>query len=285
MIRVLEQGAYISYANRLNEKEILAQSMFVSSRYECSATLIANVNDFAVSSARWSVHRCPNMSARGEGEIKEFAGVTADISAAKLIKSLEDFGDDGKVKELLLEDIRSIMQAETYLFREKGFEDREAYERFWQSDKSDFCRPYQKKENFPDIHEWSNHIGAYEHHRKDNLYNKYKSYVVMQKDDDQAIASGTYQDSFHEMYAEMTYNLAGRDIIAFDMVLRKGPHKACFEMNGFNTKELFVGKSVDELGKREIGRLIGGGPGCFHLVNIVTDLTDAARELKGTGTK
>jgi hypothetical protein len=278
MLKVLEQGAYITYANRLNEREVLSQAMFVGSRYESSATIIASVSDFTISKALYSVHRSPDKSARGEGEIPELKGEIANTGASKIVKALRDFGDGGRVKELMNENIRTIMQAETYLYKERGFKTREEYEQFWQSDKSDFCRPYQKKEDFPDLHEWSEHIGAYEHHRMDNLYNKYKSFTIIQKNDTQAIASGTYQDSFHQMYAELTYNLAGRDITEFDMVTMRAPHQACFEMSHMGAG-LFVGKKIDELKKREVGKMIGGGPGCFHLVNIITDMTDAAREI------
>jgi hypothetical protein len=277
MLKVLEQGAYITYANRMNEREVLSQAMFVGSRYESSATIIASVSDFTISRAQYSVHRSPDKGARGEGEIGELKGVIANTDASKIIKGLRDFRDGGRVKELLNENIRTIMQAETYLYRERGFDTREDYERFWQSDKSDFCRPYQKKEDFPDLREWSEHIGACEHHRVDNLYNKYKSFTIIQKNEALAIASGTYQDSFHQMYAELTYNLAGRDITEFDMVTMRAPHPACYEMSHVGT-DLFVGKNIDELKKRDVGKIIGGGPGCFHLVNIVTDMIDAARE-------
>ena len=46
---------------------------------------------------------------------------------------------------------------------------------------------------------------------------------------------------------------------------------------------LFIGKKIDDLTKREVGSLIGGSEGCFHLVDIVADVAKAARDLKNAG--
>ena len=67
-----------------------------------------------------------------------------------------------------------------------------------------------------------------------------------------------------------------------DRFKRRWPFAACFEMDHM-AAGLFIGKNIDDLTKREVGALIGGSEGCFHLVDIVADVAKAARDLKNAG--
>jgi hypothetical protein len=280
MIKVLEQGAWINYTNRFNEKELISQAMFLSSRYECSATMVVTTVGFKITQAYFSIHRCPDMSKRTEEKIPELIGGSGHYDGVRAIKDLKDFGDDGKVKELLAECIRGFEQAETYLLTELGFKTREEYEAYWQKDKAEYCRPYWGK--MPGLEEWSTYIGAYDHNRTENFYNKYKSYAILQKKEGEAIISGIYNDSFHEMHSELTYNLGSRNISEFDMIVHRAPHDPCYELS-HTAADAFIGKPIDSFKKRDIGKVIGGAPGCFHLVDIVADMALAAIELQQAG--
>jgi len=278
MNKVLEQGAWINYTNRLNDKELISQSMFLSTRYDCSATLCATTKGYKITQAYYSIHRCPDMSKRKEANIPELIGGSGHYDGVKAIKDLKDFGDDGKVKELLVESIRGLDQAETYLLEELGMKTREEYETHWQKGKNDYCRPYWGK--MPGLEEWSTYIGAYDYNRTGNFYTKYKSYTIIQKNENEAIVSGTYNDSFHEMNSEITYNLTNRNISAFDMVVVRAPHTPCYELS-HTAAESFIGKSIDALPKRDVGKILGGAPGCFHLTDIVFDMALAVKEFAG----
>ena len=277
MIKILEQGAWINYANSLNEKELISQAMLLSTRYEYSATLCATKDEFKITRAYYSIHRCPDMSKRVEADIPELIGGSAQADGVKAIKDLKDFSGDGNIKELLIECVRGMIQAETYLLEELGFKTREEYEEDWRIDKDGYCRAYWN--TAPPIEEWPTYIGAYEHYRTENFYNKYKSYVILQKNEGEAIINGVYNDSFHEMHSEITYDLANRNINAFDMIVCRAPHAPCYELS-YTAADSFIGKSIDSFPKREVGKLIGGGPGCFHLVDIVYDMASAAAKLK-----
>ena len=282
MIKILEQGAWLNYTNRLNEEELISQAMFLSTRYDCSATICATTRGYKVTQARYSIHRCPDMSKRGEGELSELVGGSGHFDGVKAIRELRDFGDDGKVKELLIESIRGLDQAETYLLEELGMKTREDYERRWQdrvkSDPKTFaCRPYDGR--MPGLEEWSTHIGAYEHTRTQNFYTKYMSYVIFQKKEGELIVSGTYNDSFHEMHTEFAFDAASRNISAFDMIVVRAPHVQCFELS-HTSAESFIGNSIEGFSKREVGKIVGGAPGCHHLVEIITTMASAVKEFK-----
>ena len=276
MIKALEQGVWINCSNSLNDKELISHAAFLTTRCEYRAVVCATKDKFEITQASYSIHRCPDMSKRREADIPELIGASVMRDRVKAIRNLKDFDDGGKVKELLTECIRGMIQSETYLTSELGYKTREEYEIFWRSDKAGYCRSYG--DEMPPIDEWSIYIGAYEHIRVKNFYTKYKSYVILQENEDEAVISGTYNDSFHEMHSELTYNLASRNITAFDMAVIRAPHQACYELS-HTAAESFIGKPIDSFSKRETGKIIGGSSGCFHLVDIVYDMVSAAMEL------
>ena len=81
------------------------------------------------------------------------------------------------------------------------------------------------------------------------------------------------------MCAQISYSMNSGKITDFDMTLRRWPFAACFEMDHM-WSGLFVGRQIDELTKKETGKLIGGSGGCFHLTDIVADMAKAARDLR-----
>ena len=136
MVKVLEQGAWLNYTNRLNDKELISQAMFLSTRYDCSAVVCAAKDRSKITQAYYSIHRCPDMPKRIEANIPELIDLPRS-EGVKAVKHLPDFGDNGKVRELLLESIRGLIQTDTYLYDWFGFKTREEYQTFWQSDKFD----------------------------------------------------------------------------------------------------------------------------------------------------
>ncbi|MCL1911882.1 MAG: DUF2889 domain-containing protein [Leptospirales bacterium] len=283
MIKILEQGAWLNYTNRLGDKELISQAMFLSTHYDCSATLCATSKGYKITQASYSIHRCPDMSKRKEADVPELVGGSGHYDGVKAIRELPDHGDNGKVKELFIEAIRGLDQAETFLLEELGMKTREEYEVRWQNRvKSDpkayACRPYWNR--MPGLEEWSTHIGAYDYTRMKGFYTKYMSYVILQKNESEIIVSGTYNDSFHEMHTELTFDAASRNVNAFDMVVVRAPHVQCHELT-HTASEHFIGSSIDNLPKREVGKIIGGEPGCHHLVEIVSTMASAVKEFKG----
>ena len=275
MIEIIEQGSWIHYTNRLESKEFISQSTFLSTNYECSATLVVKDMGFEITQAYYSVHRCNDRSRRIEESLPELIGGSASFGGAKIIKKLKDFDGTGKVKELFIECIRGLNQLETFFIDENNLIPREELERRWFQDKKDYCRPHYK-ERTP-IGSWSAYIDAYDYARTKNLFNKSRNYTIIKRNDSQVEVLGAYNDSFHEMRCEFSYNPTTRIITDFDTIIIRAPHYRCFELMHADVNS-FIGKPIDQFNKREVNKIYGGGTGCFHLVEIVTDVTAAVIE-------
>ncbi len=282
MIKVMEQGAYMNRVDRTEKGKIKATCTFLSTRYECDIVIYADLYEMKIDKTEYSIHRTPSNKEIIESEIPELVGVPCTFDAAKIIKTLPNYDGNGIIKELLLENIRGISQAECYYLEEMNFADPIEYEIYWQRDKTDYCIPYTGR--MPELREWPDHINAFNHMRQKNLYNKYKQYTVYSTGGDEATIHGAYHDSFHEMHAYLTYSVTSREISDFDVTMCRWPFDACFALDHWNPG-LFIGRNIDELSKREVGKLIGGSYGCFHLVDIVSDMSKAAKELTAAGSK
>ena len=274
MIEILEQGSWVNCTNRLNDKEFISQSTFLSTRYECTATLVAT-SDYIITQAYYSIHRSNDRSKRIEESLPELIGGSASFDGAKVMKGLKDFDGVGKVQELFIECIRGLDQIETFLGEERGLTTREEIEKLWLQGKEDYCRAHYKERAIVGV--WSAHIGAYDYTRVKNFYNKTKTYTIIKRNDSQVQVLGAYNDSFHEMRCEFTYNLADHIITDFDMIVIRAPYYRCFEFMHAEVNS-FIGKPIEKFTKREVGKILGGGSGCFHLVEIVSDMALAVIE-------
>ena len=275
MIKVIEQGAYMNRVDKTPDGKITAECSFLGTRYECSVVIYADARGMKTEKVLYAVHRTPQNDNLVQDEISELAGETCTFGASGIIKSLPDYDGNGLIKELLLEDLRGISQAEIYMLEEIGVADPIEYEKIWLDQKVNYCRPYTGR--MPGLYDWPHNVNSLNHYRTRNLYNKYKQYTIITEGGDEAVINGTYQDSFHEMHAQISYSMTGRQITGFDMTMQRWPYAACFEMD-HTASGLFVGRNIDELTKREIGGMIGGPNGCFHLVDIVADMAKAARD-------
>ena len=277
MIKVIEQGSYMNRVDKLPDGLYSAECSYLGTHYECSVVFYIDARRMETVRASYAVHRTPKNDNLIEGDIPELVGQTCTFAANKIIKGLPDYDGNGFIKELLLENLRGINQAEMYMLEEMGIDGPIEYEKKWLNEKVNYCRPYTGR--MPGLYDWPHYVNSLNHFRKQNLYNKYKQYTIISSGGDVVTANTTYQDSFHEMHAQLSYSLTTREITDFDMTMQRWPFAACFEMDHM-AAGLFIGKNIDDLTKREVGALIGGSEGCFHLVDIVADVAKAARDLK-----
>jgi len=123
-----------------------------------------------------------------------------------------------------------------------------------------------------EINEWPEHTGAIEHYRRRDLYNKYINYVIMDRGGDQLEAFGTYQDSFHEMSVLFHYGKEDGIITDLEVDVVRVPYDRCWELKDEDYASQFVGRNVHEIKKRDVGKIMGGALGCFHLVDVMYDI-------------
>lgn len=306
-MKIISQGTYYNTVKRENEQEVLSEATLVASDFEGFASLRFRPDTYEITEARWAIHRASDPERRGEGTADMLVGESAYADDRRnSIKILPDYSycvdyvappggwegyDPHKkdlrdeppaevsaewelIRELFLECVRGGYQAEEYLLVERGIGTLLNYEKIWDEQKPGYCRPYYP-DDMPALDIWPIHTGNVQHFHTHDLYNKYISFTIMDKGEDDVYAFGVYNDWAHEMDMEV---FCGRDgvIRDYDMNVIRVPYQPCRELDHLNPPEL-IGMNMKTMTKRDIGRILGGSAGCFHMVDIVADLTTAMR--------
>lgn len=265
---VLYQNNLFTTVNRINDTELAAQVVLLGTGYEATAYLSAKAANFEIIEARWDVYRSPGGVANGSRSVPELTGVEAYLNAGKgLLAVTREHGE--LPKNLLAEGIRGIIQAETYLYKERGFASTEAYEASWKSHYAGSCRLYSNQERI--TRTWYEHVtnrawGAC-------LFNRSKNAIVRRLANSDWQVAGGFTDSFHEIGVELVLR-EGRVTACSGNFLRV-PDPVCRETITF--LDTLVGQPVAELTKQKLGKTAGGGQGCSHLVDLLDHVIGAIK--------
>ncbi|MDD3652892.1 MAG: DUF2889 domain-containing protein [Desulfotomaculaceae bacterium] len=252
----------------LGEEELLAKSIFSSTDVEAVGQLIADQSSLKIKKAWWDIYRSPDHSWNGGKELPGLVGVEAYLNSGKDLKRAVSEEAGGLPRELLSECVKGIIQAETFIFEKRGFPSPKAYEEHWDKMYLNVCRYYSHLGL--GLRGWFEHIGYSE--RAHNLYNRSKSCTVCRKGDGNLTASGSFIDSFHELFVQINMDGKGIAATASGNYLR-APDPVCYDSRTHIDK--LIGKNISLFNKKEIGELAGGSQGCDHLVDIVYDLSRA----------
>lgn len=258
----------------LGEEELLAKSIFSSTDFEAVGQLITDQSNLRIEQARWDIYRSPGNSLNGGQELPGLKGVVAYLNSGKELSRVIGQEAGGLPRELIAECVKGIIQAETFIFNKRGFPTPQAYEDYWDRDYLNTCRYYSHLELKP--RRWFEHIGYCERAR--NLYNRSKSGTVCRQNGGGLIASGSFIDSFHELFVQLILDSSGIVADCSGNYFR-APDPVCTESSAHIVK--LVGKNLTQLSKKEIGKLVGGAQGCEHLLDTVYDLSRAVIHVLG----
>lgn len=241
-----------------------ARTCFLSTGIECAAILTADISTFKIQRALWEIYRGPDGAS--SAEIDGLKGVEAYFRSGELLRDavLKDYGQ--KAHSIVSETVRGIIQAETFLTGERGYESTESYDRHWINMYINSCSYYSNLDRVTS--HWSDHISGQERFNG-SLYNKFKAVSVSDCGDTyHAVAS--LSDSFHEVGINITLDKYTGAVLTADCRLLRAPDAVCFESGGYSQK--LVGVTPASLSKRDAAALLGGGQGCVHIIDLCHDV-------------
>lgn len=267
---ILFQSNFFTNVTKVNDSEIVVNSHLLSTDYEATGRIRATTA-FTIQEARWDIYRSPQGTLNGGSDVPSLIGEEAYLKAGGALKAVgKEQGD--LPKELLAECVRGIIQAETYLFKERGFLSQETYEDFWKKNYRNSCRLYSNPERI--TQSWY----AYIAHRKwgEGLFNRFKTVVVRVQEDGSLFTVGGFTDSFHELGVKLV--IAAGVIKSCTGDFLRAPDPVCVE----NVCHLSTVSNLDisTLTKRELSSHVGGEQGCCHLLDLLDYTLHAARAIK-----
>lgn len=273
-MKILDQGCYFTSVNKEKHKEILSKTTIVSSKTEATAYLLVDIKTFCIKQAWYEMHKEDRKLNNSKIHmIQELIGVEAYFNIGKVLKDIPDIYSNEIIKVLILECVRGLIQSETYIYMERGFESPRENEDFWKTDQLNSCRYYSNLDKI-DV-SWYDYIDS--DYRENNLFNRYQSYTIIKESDNNIWVRGTFNDSFHEMNIQLSFEMKTGVIKTCMGEMHRAPGAVCFE----NTVHLdrFVGMKINALTSKDAPKILGGSCGCFHLADIMSKMIFAAQNI------
>lgn len=258
---------------RVHGKESLyGRTTFLSTGLECSASLLVNVRTFRIKKARWEIYRGPVGPLTRE--IEGLAGVEAYLGSGNALRQavLETCGE--RALSLISETVRGFIQAETFVYTERGYKDAGSYDDFWEKMYQGTCRYYSNLGRA--ARRWADHVGDQE--RFSTLFNRFKN-VSASSGGQACEATASLSDSFHEVGLNLTLDKSLGTVTSIRCGLLRAPDPVCFEAGPL--AENLLGKKITQMSKKEIASALGGGQGCVHIIDICSDTAAVLQDMIG----
>ncbi len=263
--------ANISVSVTMAEDSVIAQSLYLDREKELQGTVCADINTYNIKEAFCEIVKETDKDMEGLRRISFPEGTKCHIDGKRRVAGLLGEPRNRHVKYMMDQCINGMIQAESYIYRERGFEDRESYNRFWDEIEEKGCRMYSHPHR--DDLRWMDYIPQYE--RKHLLFSRYKN-IEIKKAGNAYEGRARFIDSYHELYADCCCDEKTGDIEIFEISYCRAPGKCCFD-NSIHSGEL-LGRNIFRLTKGELVEIFGRSEGCYHLVELSKDLVEFFQE-------
>lgn len=258
----------------LQGRELVSRTLYLDRNYEIEGIIRADVRSLIIKDAWQEVLKAPAQVQAGLRRIPFPEGATAGIRGKKALSLLLEQPEGAQVKYLMNQCINGIIQGESYIYQERGFCDREAYNRYWDKIGAQGCRMYSQPHE-EDLR-WMDYIPQYR--RKRTLFNRVKT-LLLEGDNHSCLCRGMFSDSYHELNAEILFGRESGIVTACRLQYFRAPGRACFD-NMLHGAEL-EGRNLYTISKEDLLQIFGRSSGCYHLVEIMKDLTAQVRAAAG----
>ncbi|AGL01583.1 DUF2889 domain-containing protein [Desulfoscipio gibsoniae] len=237
--------------------QIQAQTVYCGTDCEVGTRLWVDPISFKIKEAIWENYSPPVAIT----DVPGMRGLEAYFNCGPAIKALADLGSFARA--LFAETIRGIIQAETFLFTERGFTSAAEYSKHWEKFYINSCRYFSNLEKVSKS--WDEYVY---YMRTGNLFNRFKAQSVYAVSGGGYHVVATFSDSFHELSVilDMDNNLVITGVLG---TLLRAPDEICREATIF--LQHLQGHDASNLGKKQVAALLGKGDGCVHIIDTVCD--------------
>jgi len=238
-----------------------ARTVYCGTDCEVGAFLKVDPVSFTVIEATWENYSPPAANM----DIVGLRGVQAYFDCGPALKeALAGMGEFPR--SVFADTVRGVIQAETFLYTERGFASAVEYSNYWEKFYADSCRYYSNLHRVN--RKWHEYAG---HMRTSNLFNRFKAQSVYREVNDYRVCS-QLSDSFHELNVEIVLD---RQLVVTECrgTLLRVPDPVCQEAAVF--LDQMVSRPASAQSKKQIAGLLGRGDGCVHLIDMVYEALES----------
>jgi len=258
------QRIWHSSVVREDEQYLMAKTSYLDSRMERVAVMRVKAANLEIEEAWLECLGRPGNMGESRQYIEGLKGVEAYLgSGSGLRAGLQGIKDEVE-RSLFNDTVIAIVQAETFLFRERGYSDAVVYSQAWEEFYAGSCRYYSNLDRVKIT--WGGYIGNTG--REINLFDRGKSQQLYRDDKGSYVINGSLIDSFHQVNTHLELDEGMKVITAWGHLLRV-PDAVCRESS--QQMENLKGQLLPGMPKKELAHLLGAGQGCVHLIDLTYD--------------
>ncbi len=257
------------------EDVLIAKTIVLDGCWEGEGLLKLNLYSFQIQDAQWEIHDKRNNKNSRRESLPELIGCSGYIQGKKELKKLQSKKDGEKIKYLFEQCINGVIQGETFVYKERGFDSEKSYNEYWDVLEENGCRMYSnpRAEDLP----WTEYVGSI--NRKCNLFNRFKRVCFFQDASGKIQVDGSFSDTYHELQVGLQLDPETLAVLTCDLNFLRAPGQACFD-NSVNGTTL-IGKVLPQLTKRDLIDFFGRSHGCYHVVDIMVDIHRKIKSFQG----
>ena len=260
----LMQRIWHSSVVREDEQYLIAKTSYLDSRMERIAVMRVKAANLEIEEAWLECLGRPGDMAESREYIEGLKGVEAYLgSGSGLRAGLQGIKDEVE-RSLFNDTVIAIVQAETFLFRERGYSNAVTYSQAWEEFYAGSCRYYSNLDRVKIT--WGGYIGNTG--REINLFDRGKSQQLYLDDKNGYVINGSLIDSFHQVSSSLKLDKDMKVTAAYGQLLRV-PDAVCRESS--QQMENLKGQLLPGMPKKELAYLLGAGQGCVHLIDLTYD--------------
>lgn len=258
------QRIWHSSVMREDEQYLMAKTSYLDSRTERMTVMRVKADNLKIEEAWLERLGRPGDMAESRKYIEGLKGVEAYLgSGSGLRAGLQGIKDEVE-RSLFNDTVIAIVQAETFLFRERGYSDAVTYSQAWEEFYAGSCRYYSNLDQVKTT--WGGYVGKTG--RETNLFNRGKSQQLYRNDKGIYVINGSLIDSFHQVNTHLILDQDMKVTAAYGELPRV-PDTVCRESS--LQMENLKGHLLPGMPKRELAHLLGAGQGCVHLIDLTYD--------------
>ncbi len=253
-------------------QDLLSEVTYCGTDREVYASLVVDPHTFLVKRALWETYRTPEGKGQKTLVLSPLEGIEAYFGCGGAFRRALAPLQEPFALELFLETVRGLLQAETFLLKERGHASPEAYEEYWNKNYLDSCRFYSNLDRVSGS--WYDYVGFSE--RRGILFNRLRSMVLStagNNTDNYYNLYGQLCDSYHEVTVALVLEKDNLVVKKATGHLLRVPDPVCEEAAAF-VKDV-EGKSLRGMQKKNLAHLLQGGNGCVHLIDLIYEGVEA----------
>lgn len=261
----LFQRHWHTEVKKIAHKYLEAETVYHDTSRDLGASMEVAENSLIVRKAIWQEHR-PIAKIKEELRIlPQLEGIEAYFNSGPAINQALARYNDPLMTSLFAETVKGIIQAETFLFKERGYAMADEYEDYWKKFYTGSCRYYSNLDRVKQ--HWYEHLGTTE--RGGILFSRFKQQTLYRVNSGNYFLQGTLSDSFHELSVSIELD-EEKKVVNLEGKLLRCPDQICRESTVYLPQ--LKGKLLSGLTKKEVAHDLGKNQGCVHLIDLTNDL-------------